>query len=433
MVHCMDNGGTDMVPLRICVLGDDDDMFESRAMQHLINLEEQNRVVLVRLHDPIQREATEVLAEDHLALYEEALQDKLRSCQALICRPTMSGTVTERMVTGVNLPFYIATLSKGLEHIEVPQERLRQLDDKEDKNERITLIRAGDENAPAVAELTIQLVNLLLRQVHRFTWAVNSQRFNNRISRGSRRLEGLSWLTVGAGAQVHYLLRRLLNSRLDRFVIQTRGMNVTRFKEFLEPILTHLNRQELLDQVDGSMRLQIPTIEGGGMWIEGTRDLDKALTEPNIISIHLPLKEETRHLFNSKLLGKMSGALLINVSRGDIVNEADVLDALNSGKLAGYASDVIKSVAEKSKLPKDSILWQSAILRHAKFNKDVIKDPTGDLDLSNYTNIVLTPHVGGNTVDAVEAVAYAVVGRLLKELNLDPIPNDSVVNSMIES
>lgn len=427
MVDCMEGGNGGMVsPPHIFVLGDDEDLFESRAMDHLISLEEENKLVLVRLQSPHldYGEDARVLSEVHITNFEEGVREQLRHCRALICRPTMTGTVTARMVDDVNYPFYIATLSKGIDHIEVPKERLRELsDDPEDKNKKITLIHAGDENAPAVAELAIQLANLLLRQIHRFAWAVNSRKFNNRISRGSRRLEGLTWLSVGAGAQVHHLLRRLLNSRLERFIIQTRGMSVARFREFVEPILTYCNRPDLSAQIDDSMRLRVPTVEGDGLWIEGTNDLDSALPETDIASIHLPLKEQTRHLFNRERLSKMRrGTFLINVSRGDIVDEAHVLEALNDEQLAGYAADVISGAAEKSKRPEDSLLWQRAVLRHDEFNREVSKHPTGNIDLSNYTNILITPHVGGNTLDAVEAVAHTVVSNLLKELNLDPIP-----------
>ena len=73
-------------------------------------------------------------------------------------------------------------------------------------------------------------------------------------------------------------------------------------------------------------------------------DLDTLLRTSDVIALHCPLFPETEGLINRETIGKMKdGALLINNSRGPLIVEQDVADALNSGKLAGAAVDVVST------------------------------------------------------------------------------------------
>jgi glycerate dehydrogenase len=70
--------------------------------------------------------------------------------------------------------------------------------------------------------------------------------------------------------------------------------------------------------------------------------LEGLLSHCDIITLHCPLNDKTKEIINYKTLAlMMDGAILINTGRGPLVNEADVADALNSGKLAGYGADVL--------------------------------------------------------------------------------------------
>lgn len=93
--------------------------------------------------------------------------------------------------------------------------------------------------------------------------------------------------------------------------------------------------------------------------------LDELLRESDVISLHCPLFPETTGLMNRENIAKMKdGAMLLNTSRGGVLVEQDVTDALNSGKLAGAAMDVVSVEPIREENP----------LLHAK-------------------NCVLTPHI----------------------------------------
>ena len=83
------------------------------------------------------------------------------------------------------------------------------------------------------------------------------------------------------------------------------------------------------------------------------------------------------------------GAFLINTSRGGIVNEKALLEALQSGKLGGAALDVYED------------------------------EPPKDLKLIKLPNVVCTPHIGGQTLESQRAVATILVKKLVKLLKID--------------
>ena len=71
--------------------------------------------------------------------------------------------------------------------------------------------------------------------------------------------------------------------------------------------------------------------------------IDEVLKVSDYVTIHMPLTPETRDLFNARSIAEMKdGAVVLNMARGGIVNEKDMYEALKSGKLGGYASDVME-------------------------------------------------------------------------------------------
>jgi len=92
-----------------------------------------------------------------------------------------------------------------------------------------------------------------------------------------------------------------------------------------------------------------------GLRFAGTPDdLDKLVADSDILSLHLPLLPETRHIIDARRLALMKpSAFLINVARGALVDEAALIDVLKDHKIAGAALDVFT----EEPLPKDSPFW----------------------------------------------------------------------------
>jgi D-3-phosphoglycerate dehydrogenase len=121
--------------------------------------------------------------------------------------------------------------------------------------------------------------------------------------------------------------------------------------------------------------------------------LPELFNRSDAVSIHVPLTESTRCLIDDTAIGSAkSGLLLVNTSRGEIVDENAIAGAVRSGKLGGYATDVIGS---------DST-W-------AGFVQD---NPITKLIDEGY-NVVVTPHIGGYTREAVRFTRRLIIDELL--------------------
>lgn len=124
------------------------------------------------------------------------------------------------------------------------------------------------------------------------------------------------------------------------------------------------------------------------------RDLKELLKQSDIVTLHVPSDVTTQNLINADTIKSMKkGAVLLNYSRGDVVDLDVVAKALSSGKLAGAAVDVFPVEPERS----------------------------GDAfasSLQNLPNVILTPHIGGSTEEAQGAIGLDVTSKLIKYLEL---------------
>lgn len=101
-------------------------------------------------------------------------------------------------------------------------------------------------------------------------------------------------------------------------------------------------------------------------------DRDRLMAEADVISLHCPLTESTREIINARTIALMRpGVIVINTGRGPLVAEADVADALRSGRIAAYAADVLSS-----------------------------EPPSADNPLLNVERAYITPHIAWATVEA---------------------------------
>lgn len=163
------------------------------------------------------------------------------------------------------------------------------------------------------------------------------------------------------------------------------GGNGRRIAEILTPF-----RGRIL-AVDKHPYAQPPHVEA--LW--GLDQFNELLRESEIIILCLPLNSETRGMFNAQVLSQMRpGSWLINVARGPIVVEQDLVAALTSGHLAGAGLDV----TEIEPLPHDSLLWQ-------------------------LPNVMISPHVGAQSDHRADITTDLVCDNLRRYLSNRPLRN----------
>jgi len=121
-----------------------------------------------------------------------------------------------------------------------------------------------------------------------------------------------------------------------------------------------------------------------------TNNINFLFKKSDIVSLHVHLNKKNRNIINSKKLNLMkSNVLIINTSRGELINEKNLIKFLKKNPKAKFATDVVSNEILKRK--------SNLLIRMAK----------------NNDQIIITPHIGGMTVEAQE-YAYIGVARLLK-------------------
>ncbi|HEX8686738.1 MAG TPA: NAD(P)-dependent oxidoreductase, partial [Pyrinomonadaceae bacterium] len=122
------------------------------------------------------------------------------------------------------------------------------------------------------------------------------------------------------------------------------------------------------------------------------RDLRELLSKSDIVTLHVPGGASTRGMINADTLADARpGSVLINYSRGDVVDLEALKEAVEGGALGGAAVDVFPEEPEKNGDPFRSIL-------------------------QNLPNVILTPHIGGSTEEAQESIGLDVSSKLIQYL-----------------
>jgi D-3-phosphoglycerate dehydrogenase / 2-oxoglutarate reductase len=115
--------------------------------------------------------------------------------------------------------------------------------------------------------------------------------------------------------------------------------------------------------------------------------LDEVLAQSDFISIHTPLSTQTKNMIGTEQFAKMKdGVYFVDAARGGVVDEAALLDALNSGKVAGAGLDVF------------------------------VTEPPGQTPLVCHPKVVGTPHIGAQTVAAQQRAAYDISTEIVRAL-----------------
>jgi len=121
-------------------------------------------------------------------------------------------------------------------------------------------------------------------------------------------------------------------------------------------------------------------------------DLDTLLHESDVISLHLHLHENTRNLLGRVEFAKMKeGVVIVNTSRGGLIDEVAFLEALKSGKVAAAGADVLCEID-----------WM----------EDVTKHPLVQY-AQTHDNMIITPHIGGGTVESIAGARIFIAEKLI--------------------
>lgn len=119
--------------------------------------------------------------------------------------------------------------------------------------------------------------------------------------------------------------------------------------------------------------------------------MDEVLKSADVISLHCFLDENTRDMINAKSISEMrDGAIVLNCARGELVNTADMVEALNSEKIGGYGTDVLDE-----------------------------EPPPADHPLLTAKNCVVSSHIGSRTYESVVRQAMRATNNLINYLNGD--------------
>lgn len=228
----------------------------------------------------------------------------------------------------------------------------------------IVVLNAPEGNTISTAEHTVALMLALARHIPQANQSLKEGRWDRKTFVGTE-LAGKTLGVIGFGR---------IGSTVAR-IAQGLHMNVLAY----DPFISEERAKEM-----GVTAASLETI----------------ITQADIITIHTPKTPETENLINKETIAKMKdGVRIINCARGGIVNEADLVEALKSGKVAGAALDVYA------------------------------QEPPADFELFKLPNLVATPHLAASTVEAQVNVAIDVIKEVMAALRGEPLK--SAVNMPI--
>jgi lactate dehydrogenase-like 2-hydroxyacid dehydrogenase len=303
-------------------------------------------VVTRRLPQPVEaelrRDFDARLNQDDRALGPDGLQEALRSSDALLC--TVTDRLTAEVLSAEPLRArMLANFGVGFNHIDTSAAKARGL----------AVSNTPDVLTEATADIAITLLLMVSR----------------RTGEGERHVRAGAWTgwrpTHLLGTQVSGKLLGLVGmGRIARAVARRAhhgfGMRVI-FHDPFPPLPS----------------------EAADLGAEPRSSLEQVLEEADFVSLHCPAMPETRHLMNRERLGRMRrSAFLVNTARGDVVDEAALVEALKKGTIAGAGLDVYE------------------------------QEPKVSPELLSMENVVLLPHLGSATQETRVAMGMRALENL---------------------
>jgi D-3-phosphoglycerate dehydrogenase len=216
----------------------------------------------------------------------------------------------------------------------------------------ILVVNSPTANLLSATEHTFALMLALMRNVPAADLSMKAGEWDRKRFVGAE-LQGKSLGIVGFGQ-----IGQRVSHRAKAF-----GMNVLAYDPYLDSAMAERLEVEMLE---------LPTLLG----------------RADVVTVHVPLTDQTRGLLGADEMSKMRpGARLVNCARGGIVDEAALLEALDSGHLAGAAVDVFA------------------------------EEPPTDRRLAEHPSVISTPHIGAQTKEAQERIGQETIRMLLAALD----------------
>jgi glyoxylate reductase len=287
------------------------------------------------------------------ALAPDELRDRVRDADGLVC--VLTDRIDANVLDTARRLKIVADVAVGYDNIDVERARSRG----------IIVTNTPDVLTESVAEFTWGLILSVTR----------------RIAEGDRLVRAGGWKRWG--------LDFMLGAELSGKQLGILGMGrigravAARAPAFGMSVAYHRGTHET--------RLEPGATAGGTSLQAGPVSFDELLVTSDVISIHTPLRQETRHLIDQRALARMKRtAYLINTSRGPVLDEAALAWALHERLIAGAALDVYE------------------------------KEPTVHPDLLGFENVVLAPHLGSATRETRTAMADLAVSNVIAVLGGQP-------------
>ncbi len=274
---------------------------------------------------------------------EDELIGLLQGCSALLVRSATKATA--RVIAGAPELRVIARAGVGVDNIDVAAA----------SHYGVLVVNSPAGNVLAAAEHTVAMLLSAARNIPQAAASMKAGQFDRKSFMG-RQVSGKVLGIVGLGRIGSEVARRARGL----------GMEIIVFDPYApEDALTRLGAR--------------------------AGDLDEVLAQADFVTVHTPLTNETRGLIGAThLAGMKPTAILVNCARGGIVDEDDLLAALQEGTIAGAALDVFAN------------------------------EPDVNADLVSHPAVIATPHLGASTSEAQETVAVDVANQVVDVLSGRP-------------
>jgi len=232
---------------------------------------------------------------------------------------------------------------------------LDNIDVKAATENKVKVLNVPDSSHISVAEHSMVFILALSRLLRIGDLSVRANQWNTKDQRSTHEIQGKTLCIVGLGR-----IGRALATRAQAF-----DMNVIAYDAY------------------------VPKEVGEKIGVRLIDKLEDALAEADFVSLHTPLTPQTKGMISTEQLKAMkNSAYLINLGRGPVVDEAALIEALKAGEIAGAGLDCLEE-----------------------------EPPKADNPMFEMDNVIFSPHIGGNTIEASMRCSEILANTVLKALD----------------